>query len=140
MRPPAVRHYGYPSYRSPLYPYGYGAFGLGYFYYDPYRWSDRNLPGYGTYPGYGAGYRSYSSFDIGELRLEVTPRTAQVLVDGYYAGTVDDFDGAFQALKLTAGAYRIDLVAEGYETLSVDVRITPGQKITYRGELQRVRW
>ena len=91
VNPPAAYYY-YPR-RS--YPYGYGAFGLGYFYYDPYRW----YPGYygyapGYYPGFGAGY----GFDIGELRLQVFPRTAQVFVDGYYAGIVDDYDGTFQAL------------------------------------------
>ena len=61
--------------------------------------------GYGA--GYGAGYGSGFGFDIGELRLQVTPRHAQVFVDGYYAGTVDDYDGTFQALKLEAGPYHI---------------------------------
>lgn len=134
IRPPSVYNYYYPpSYYSPrrYYPYGYSSFGLGSFYYDPYRWN----PGY----GYGSGYysRPYSSFDIGELRLDVSPRYAQVYVDGYYAGVVDDFDGAFQALKLESGAYRIDIMMPGYETLTFDIRITPGQKIRYRGELRR---
>jgi hypothetical protein len=129
----------YPYYPRRSYPYGYGAFGLGYFYYDPYRWSGAGYPGYyGDYGGYGGGYpRSYSSFDVGELRLDVSPRFAQVYVDGYYAGTVDDFDGAFQALKLESGAYRIEIIAPGHETLTFDVRINPGQKIRYRGDLQR---
>jgi hypothetical protein len=128
----------YNNYYYPrrTHPYGYGAFGLGYFYYDPYRWS-----GLGVHPGYnyGGGYyqRPYSTFDIGELRLDVSPRHAQVFVDGYYAGTVDDFDGAFQALKLESGAYRIEISAPGYETLAFDVRINPGQDIRYRGDLRR---
>jgi hypothetical protein len=138
IRPPTV--YGYP-YRpywpyppySPYrryYPYGYGAFGFGSLYYDPYRWH----PGaYGSY-AYGT-WRPFGTFDIGELRLDVSPRHAQVFVDGYYAGIVDDFDGAFQAIRLAPGAYRIEVVAPGYETLSFDVRLTPGQKIRYRGEL-----
>lgn len=138
VQPPHVYNYYYPR-RS--YPYGYGAFGLGYFYYDPYRWSGTTVyPGYGN-PGYGYGggysQRPYSSFDIGELRLDVSPRHAQVFVDGYYAGTVDDFDGAFQSLKLESGAYRIEISAPGYETLTFDVRINPGQDIRYRGELRR---
>jgi hypothetical protein len=131
--PPVYRNY--PYYPRRYYPYGYGAFGLGYFYYDPYRWS----PGY---YGYGSGYYPrYGStfvFDIGELRLQVFPRHAQVFVDGYYAGTVDDYDGTFQALKLEAGAYQIRLSAPGFEDLMFDVRITPGQKINYRGDLRRL--
>lgn len=134
-----VRPNVYGGYYDPrrAYPYGYGAFGLGYFYYDPYRWGGGpSYPGY----GYGGGYysnRPYSSFDIGELRLDVSPRHAQVFVDGYYAGVVDDFDGAFQALKLTSGAYRIDISAPGYETLTFDVRIDPGRDVRYRGDLRR---
>jgi hypothetical protein len=152
VQPPAV--YGYPYSRYSLYPpyslhpyggyrryypYGYGSFGLGFLYYDPYRWH----PGAG-YAGYTDTYRrpfgtfsTFSTFDIGELRLDVSPRHAQVYVDGYFAGTVDDFDGAFQGIRLAPGAYRIDIVAPGYETLTFDVRITPGQKVRYRGELYR---
>ncbi len=137
VQPPNV--YGYYDPRR-VYPYGYGAFGLGYFYYDPYRWSGVDAyPGYGYGGGQGGGYsqRPYSTFDIGELRLDVSPRHAQVFVDGYYAGVVDDFDGAFQALKLTSGGYRIDISAPGYETLTFDVRINPGQDVRYRGILRR---
>jgi hypothetical protein len=133
-RPPVYNNYYY--YPRRLYPYGYGAFGLGYFYYDPYRWS----PGY--YSGYAPGYYAprYGSgfgFDVGELRLQVFPRNAQVFVDGYYAGTVDDFDGTFQALKLEAGPYQIRIAAPGFEDLMFDVRINPGQKINYKGDLRR---
>lgn len=136
VRPPAVYNYYYPNRyydRGRSYPYGYNSFGFGYLYYDPYRSG-------GVYP-YGPGYpsRSYNSFDIGELRLDVSPRDGQVYVDGYYAGTVDDFDGAFQALKLESGAYRLEIIAPGYDTLGFDVRINPGQKIRYRGDLIRLR-
>lgn len=138
VRPPVRNYYYYPYspryyYPRRYYPYGYGAFGLGYFYYDPYRWA----PGYTSY--YGGYYpRPFSTFDIGELRLDVSPRHAQVFVDGYYAGQVDNFDGAFQAIKLEAGTYRIEITEPGYETLAFDVRITAGQKIRYQGELRRL--
>lgn len=142
VRPPAVYRYPYPPYYSPYspygpsyspyYPYGYGSVGLGFLYYDPYRWHP------GASSAYAYGYpRPVSTFDIGELRLDVSPRHAHVYVDGYFAGTVDDFDGAFQAIRLAPGGYRIDLVAPGYETLTFDVRITPAQKIRYRGDLPR---
>jgi hypothetical protein len=160
VRPPVYNNYfySYPYYTYPqrYYPYGYGAFGLGYFYYNPYAWYPRyygysgygysgygysgyGSPGYSTYgsPGY-YGNRSTSVFDIGELRLQVSPRYAQVFIDGYYAGEVDDYDGMFQGIKLESGPYHVELVAPGYETLAFDIRITPGQKITYRGDLRRL--
>ena len=127
-----------------IYPYGYGAFGLGYFYYDPY-WSPWGP--WGRYGGWGSpgGYGGYSGYydsgrrdDLGKIRLDVKgPREAQVLVDGYYAGELDDFDGAFQGLDLEAGTYRIEVVADGFEPLTFDTRVTEGRKLTLHGALHR---
>jgi hypothetical protein len=128
---------------SRIYPYAYGGFGLGYFYYDPF-WNPWGPWGGGWggpwgYPGgaygyYGGGHRD----DFGKVRLDVKgPRDAQVLVDGYYAGTLDDFDGAFQGLELESGTYRIEVESEGFEPLSFDTRVTDGRKITLHGALRR---
>ena len=125
--------YPYGYYPRPLYPYGYGAFGLGYFYYDPYAWNALPLYAY-DYGFYGRSYDSPA--DTGKLQLKVAPRDAQVYIDGYFAGTVDDYDGRFQSLKLEGGTYHVQIVLPGFRTLEFDVRITPGQKITYTGELQ----
>ena len=125
----------YYSYPRRYYPYGYAAFGLGYFYYDPYTWYPPNYyPGY--YGSYAGGYYDPFFYDVGELRLIVSPRSADVYVDGYFAGRVDDYDGIFQALKLEAGAHHIQIVAQGYSPLDFDVRIEPNRKITYRGALR----
>src|SRR5688572_27674963 len=136
-RPPIYNNYYYYPRRS--YPYGYGGFGLGYFYYDPYTWYSRGPSAYGSGGFYGGVFRSgryYGSyFDVGELRLRVSPRHAQVFVDGYYAGIVDDYDGMLQSMKMEDGPYHIEIVAPGYAPLEFDVRILPGQKITYRGDL-----
>ena len=129
---PTVYNYYYNPRR--YYPYGYGAFGLGYFYYDPYTWYPQSY-----YPGYYGSYSGYYDsffYDVGELRLIVSPRSADVYVDGYFAGRVDDYDGIFQALKLEAGAHHIQIVAQGYSPLDFDVRIEPDRKITYRGTLR----
>ena len=138
IRPVPPNYYYY-------YPYWYGG-GLGY-YYDPYWWGGYPSYGYG-YPygygstygyGYGYGYPSYQSgYGEGGIRLKVKPRDAQVFVDGYFAGVVDSFDGAFQKLTLPGGAHHIELRAPGYETLTVDVRIYSDETITYRGELHPV--
>jgi hypothetical protein len=66
----------------------------------------------------------------------VKPRDAEVWVDGYYAGSVDDFDGIFQALRLDMGAYRIEVRKPGFETLTFDVRVQPERTITFRGEMK----
>jgi hypothetical protein len=131
--PPYVYN-NYYYYPRRYYPYGYGAFGLGYFYYDPYYWgSAYGYPAYTPFRGYDYGYAT------GELRLDVSPRNAEVYVDGYFAGHVDDFDGIFQSLELEEGTYRIEIVAPGFAPLQFDVRIYAGRKITYRGDLARGR-
>lgn len=133
----------YGGYYGGFYPLGFGGLGFGYYdpwsgYYDPWGggyygpWGG----GYaGYYPPYGYGY----GYDYeGSLRLKVEPRDASVLVDGYYVGTVDDFDGVFQRLHVEAGPHRIELRAPGYEPLTFDVRLDPGRVVTYTGELKRL--
>jgi hypothetical protein len=121
----------YPRYYYHPYSFGYGPAGRGHFYFDlyysSYIWHPYSVYRYGTYGTYG--------YPIGELRLKVHPRDAQVFIDGYYAGRVDDFDGIFQSLKLEEGEYQVEIVLPGYEPLAFDVRIFPGEKTTYEGDL-----
>lgn len=139
------RVYVYPDYRyyNRYYdPWGYGAFGLGYFYYSPWGWGP-GYYGYGPYGGHGGGYygsggRGYSGYESGRVKLKVKPRDAEVFVDNYFAGYVDDFDGVFQGLKLDRGGYRIEIRKPGYETLHFDVHVQPDRTITYRGEMKPV--
>ena len=73
--------------------------------------------------------------DVGYLRLNVQPYTAQVYVDGFYVSTVDAFTGGGPARALPAGPHRVDIRADGYETATFDVRVEPNETITYRREL-----
>jgi hypothetical protein len=66
----------------------------------------------------------------------VKPRDAEVRVDGYFVGTVDEFDGAFQRLNLESGPHRVEITKPGYKLLVFDVRILPDETVTYRGELE----
>ena len=130
------------------YPYGYYwpgyGFGVGYFY-DPWMWGYSSPYGYyDPYGGYGGGYYggSYSRQqyrDTGALRLKVKPEHGQVYVDGYYVGEVDSFDGIFQKLTLEAGAHRVEIRAEGYETAQFEVMVVAGQTVTYKGDLVRIQ-
>lgn len=131
--------YGYYQY-SRWMPFYYGPWG-GYMYYDPFWWDYY----YGYYPGYygghyGGGYAqtySESDYDTGKLKLKVRPREAQVYVDGYFTGVVDDYDGVLQRLRLRAGTHRVELRLEGYEPSVFDVLIVEGETVTYRAQLQR---
>jgi hypothetical protein len=136
------RYYnGYPYYGHArpyyYYPYafGYGPHGRGFFYFDLHYNSYVFYPStVARYDNYGTYYGDYG-YPTGELRLQVRPRDAQVFIDGGYAGTVDEFDGTFQSLRLEGGEYQVEIVLPGYEPLDFDVRITPGEKVTYKGDL-----
>ena len=148
---PRVVYNGYPyryAYSGGYLPSRPVVYGSAYLYYGPRFYYG---PGFGYFgPSFGAYYGNYwggyyggpgyvdygHAYDIGELRLQVSPRNAQVFVDGGYAGTVDDYDGTFQSLKLESGSYSIRLQAPGYQTIEFNVRITPTQKITYREDLR----
>jgi hypothetical protein len=135
-RAPYNFYTSYPrSYYYRPYAFGYGPAGRGYFYFDlyynSYIWHPRTVIRYDYYDNY---YGSYG-YPTGELRLQVRPRDAQVFIDGYFAGTVDQFDGMFQSLRLEEGSYEVEIVQPGYEPLVFDVRIVPGERVTYRGDL-----
>ena len=67
-----------------------------------YRHGYIHLHGY-YYPRY---YYDHGAYDThASIRLLVEPREAEVYVDGYYAGVVDDFDGIFQRLRVTPGRH-----------------------------------
>jgi hypothetical protein len=76
----------------------------------------------------------------GTLVLDVEPSTAQVYVDGFYLGTIDDFERT--GVGLPAGRHRLDLRAPGYEMLTIPVEIaarTDGQPLRFRGALTALR-
>jgi hypothetical protein len=137
---PYRRPYYYGGYRTYGYPYGYRSYayrpGFSLYFGRPY--SAYGYPGYAYgYPGYGyrGGYGYYAAIPgraYGSVRIVDAPRDAQVFVDGYYAGIVDDYDGVFQRLNLEVGPHRIEIEAPGYPRVGFDVRIEPGQTITYR--------
>jgi hypothetical protein len=71
--------------------------------------------------------------------LKIKPRQAQVFVDGYFVGEVDSFDGMFQKLGIESGGHKIEIKADGYEPVQFDVLVTPGETVTYKGEMKRIQ-
>jgi hypothetical protein len=133
VHPPGGGYYGgyyrypYYGYRYYGYPYWYGWYGYPYFYAG-WGWP------YGPYPyyyGYGGAYNSSAS-----LRLDVTPKEAEVYIDGYLAGSVDDFDGTFQRLRVQRGAHELTLYRDGFKTVHQSLHLSSGStfKVSYKME------
>jgi hypothetical protein len=85
----------------------------------------------GDVPPYG--WRTYGDWQVSLVRLDVEPNDAQVYVDRFYAGVVDDFDGVFQHLALRAGSHLIEIRKTGFVALAIELNLYPGQSITMNG-------
>ena len=91
----------------------YGRYGWGIGWYGP-GW-------YGAYgpwgPWGGWGYPYYGGWYYGaSMRIQIDQKQAEVYVDGWRAGIVDDFDSWFQSLNLEPGGHEIAFYLDGYKT------------------------
>ena len=127
----AVRHRGHAGGRVVVVGGGYYAP-----YYNPYFYAD---PWYGyqyPYPPYGYGY--HLSPPDASVSLNVKPKEAEVYVDGYYAGIVDDFDGSFQRLHVEPGEHVIELYFDGYRAVKQTVYLTPDNTFRIKYQMERL--
>lgn len=106
-----------------------GGFGFGYPYlYDPWAYQYPYGYGYGPYPGYWYD-------DVASLRLEITPKQAEVFIDGYRAGIVDNFDGIFQRLHVRPGGHDLVVYLPGYRTFEAHVYASPGSSQSVKAHM-----
>jgi PEGA domain-containing protein len=106
-------------------------------YYSPYFYDPLFFdPWYGDpllygYPP-GAGLHDPSS----ALRLQVDPPQTEVFVDGYYAGSVDAYDGVFQRLRLDPGEHDLELYLQGFKGVRQTIFLQPDQTFRIRHSMQ----
>jgi hypothetical protein len=119
----------YPVFYSPFH------FGVGWYsgWYPGWYGYNRWAP-YGPYGYYDQYYPPRYYYDrTSSARLQVKPKQAEVFVDGYFVGTVDDFDGWLQRLHLPAGEHELQLYLDGHRTMTQRLLFRPGVtlKITH---------
>lgn len=112
--------------------------GLGFFlgysvpypsFYDPYAYD----------PYYPGGYAITPGVSYGGMSFDVQPYDAQIFVDGAYVGTSQDFGPEDAPLTLTAGRHHVEVRAPGYQVMSFDANVVPGQVLPYQGTLGVIR-
>lgn len=95
------------------------------FYYHPY-FGFYYGPYYGPFYPFPGPFATLSRFSTSAVRTRVKPVEAEVYINGYYAGIVDDFDGVFQRLYVPSGEHEIALRLDGYEPFRRKVYVAPG--------------
>lgn len=74
----------------------------------------------------------------GALRLQITPKDAEVFIDGYLMGIVDDFDGTFQRLHLDAGEHVLEVYRAGYKLGRQKIFVGPSATLKVHYRLQKL--
>lgn len=83
-------------------------------------------------------YRYPSVHADASVRFDVTPQDAEVYVDGYYAGIVDNFDGMLQRLRVEPGQHEISLYREGYRAVHQRVYLTRDRTFKIRKQMEKL--
>lgn len=121
-----------------------------YNYYRPYYYA----PAFGFYGGYAGWYNWYGGYPFlygqypypypypryygysSAARIQVEPRYAEVFVDGYFVGTVDDFDGWAQRLNVAPGEHELTIYLKGHRTFRQNVLFRPGATLRIEHVMQ----
>jgi hypothetical protein len=83
-------------------------------------------------------YGAYRYAPESDLRIDVTPKEAGVYVDGYFAGTVDEFNGTFQRLHVMPGEHEIVIYLDGYRSIRERLYLSPRATRKIAGTLERL--
>lgn len=111
------------------------------YYYHPFYYSGFYGPFYsGWYPFYAQYPYPYGRYRYrgtwASARIEVKPREAQVYLDGYLVGMVDQFDGVFQRLDLPTGEHELEVYMKGYRTYRQRTLFRPGESYHFKAMLE----
>lgn len=114
-------------------------FSAGFYYgpwYGPYFYSPWVYSSFWWYPPYAYPY--YYGRVGASLRVQVQPKSAEVYVDGYLAGIVDQFDGMFQDLLVEPGTREVTVYQEGYKRIVQRLYLSPGNTYKIKGTLEKL--
>lgn len=70
-----------------------------------------------------------------EIKLDVIPNRAAVLVDGVFIGHVAEFNGIGKALLVAPGKRHVTITLPGYQTFDTDIDLVANQKFKLKTEL-----
>jgi hypothetical protein len=71
-------------------------------------------------------------------RLQVTPKEAEVYVDGRFVGKVSQFSGFTQRLQVRPGGRELVVYLDGYRTIHEKLYFQPGTAYKIKGNMERL--
>jgi hypothetical protein len=88
------------------------------------------------YPYYGFPYAafSYENHVTTDVKVQVTPKEAEVYVDGYLAGPVS----TVKRFHATPGGHAITVYLNGYRTVTQRVYLAPGSTYTLKTAMEKL--
>ena len=105
-------------------------------YFGPYFYSPWFYSSLWWYPPYGYPY--YWGAVGANVRIQVQPKSAEVYVDGYLAGIVDQFDGMFQSLSVEPGEHEVTIYQEGFKSIRQRLYLSAGSTMRVKGALEKL--
>ena len=93
--------------------------------------------GWGGGWGWGPGPYAYD-YPYAQARIQILPKDAEVFVDGYRAGIVDDFDGVLQRLNVWPGEHEITIFLDGYKTEHHKLYFNNGSTANLKGTMEKL--
>ena len=129
-----------PAHR-PVYGPGGPHFSAGFYYgpfYGPYFYNPWFYSSFWWYPPYGYGYPYYWGAVGSSIRIQVQPKSAEVYVDGYLAGIVDQFDGMFQNLVVQPGSREITIYLDGHKRIVQRLYLSVGSTYKIKGVMEQL--
>ena len=84
------------------------------------------------------GVRRQYALGVGGLAFAIKPADAAVYIDGVFVGSANDFAPDREPLLLKAGAYTLELRAEGFVVDKFTVYVTMGEVLPFSGSLVKV--
>ena len=120
----AYSRFSGPFFYNPFW-YGFYPYRLGYspFFYDPFFYSPFYAPGY--FGGFAYGESK------GEVKLSGAPKTAEVYLDGAYAGTADKL----KSIWLDPGAYDLSVSTPGGSPFHQRIYVLSGKSLKIAAKL-----
>jgi hypothetical protein len=71
-------------------------------------------------------------------RIQVTPKEAEVYVDGRLVGKVSEFDGFTQRLEVPPGGHELVVYLDGYRTIHEKLYFQPGTSYKIKGSMEKL--